>query len=85
MRTADENIGKVLKATRKTYDVALESQIIQCTIRGKLAAEGEEFASVKVGDNVKVSLTSEHEGLIEEILPRKSANRGREFEIRIAG
>ncbi len=72
MRAADENIGKVLKATRKTYDVALESKIIRCTLRGKLAAEGEAFAAVKVGDDVKISLTSETEGLIEEILPRKS-------------
>ncbi len=65
-------IGKVLTATRATYDVAIGDRIVQCTIRGKLAVEDEDYRAVKVGDNVKIALVNENEGVIEEILPRKS-------------
>lgn len=64
--------GKVLKATRKTYNVAVDGKIISCTIRGKLIHENKEYTSVKVGDNVEVALISDGEGVIEKILPRKN-------------
>jgi ribosome biogenesis GTPase len=72
MNAADSKAGKVLKATRKTYDVALGNRVIQCTIRGKLTIDGNEYTAVKVGDNVKVALISDEKGVIEEILPRYS-------------
>ena len=71
MSAADFKTGKVLTATRKTYDVAVGNRVIQCTLRGKVAVDEGETA-VKVGDDVKISLISAAEGVIEEILPRKS-------------
>ncbi len=65
-------IAKVLKSTRATYEVMLENRVIQCTVRGKLVADDESYGSVKVGDNVTVSMVNEQEGVIEKILPRKS-------------
>lgn len=70
--TPAKMIGKVLKATRATYEVILENQVIQCTIRGKLIVDDETYAAVKVGDNVVISLVTEREGVIEKILPRTS-------------
>ncbi|MFQ5583404.1 MAG: GTPase RsgA, partial [Calditrichia bacterium] len=64
--------GKVLKTTRKLYDVAVEGRIIQCVVRGKLSTEDSEYSTVRTGDNVRVSLASEREGIIQEILPRRS-------------
>ena len=64
--------GKVLKVTRKTYDVAVDGRIIPCVIRGRLAADDSEYSAVRVGDDVKVELIGEQEGVIQEILPRRS-------------
>lgn len=64
--------GKVLKVTRKTYDVAIDDRVVPCVVRGKLAIENSEYSSVRAGDNVLVSLVSEEEGMIQEILPRTS-------------
>lgn len=72
MRSGQETIGKVLKATRAAYTVAVNGRRIQCTIRGKLAKKDPSGASVKVGDDVVISVVNEREGVIEEILPRKS-------------
>ncbi len=64
--------GKVLKVTRKTYDVFVEGRIIPCVIRGRLAAEDTEYSVVRVGDDVTVEFVGENEGVIQEILPRRS-------------
>ena len=64
--------GKVLRVTRKTYDVSIGAEIIPCVIRGKLAHADNEYCSVRTGDNVKVVKTSATEGIIQEILPRSS-------------
>jgi ribosome biogenesis GTPase len=64
--------GKVLKVTRKTYDVALDDELLYCTIRGKLTNTDDEYSSVKTGDDVLVSKLSQEEGIIQKILPRKS-------------
>lgn len=72
MSAADFKIGKVLTATRKTYDVAVEDRVIQCTLRGKVIVDESDYSAVKVGDNVKISFITENEGVIEEILPRES-------------
>lgn len=72
MKQKEVHIGKVLKATRKTYNVAVDGRILSCTVRGKLIQDTSEYGSVKVGDNVEVTLVSDREGVIEKILPRKS-------------
>jgi ribosome biogenesis GTPase len=64
--------GKVLKVTRKTYGVSIDKKVIPCVVRGKLAVEDSEYNSVRAGDNVLVSMESENEGVIQEILPRRS-------------
>jgi ribosome biogenesis GTPase len=65
-------VGKVLKTTRKIYDVAVNDSIIPCVIRGKVTLEDSEYSSVRTGDNVKVLLVSDSEGIIQEILPRET-------------
>lgn len=64
--------GKILKVTRKTYDVAISDRVIPCVVRGKLTIDDSEYSSVRAGDNVIVSMVSEDEGVIQEILPRTS-------------
>ena len=64
--------GKVLRVTRKTYDVSIGAEVIPCVIRGKLAHEDSEYCSVRTGDNVRVEKISATEGIIQEILPRSS-------------
>jgi len=73
---AQENqlkVGKVLKVTRKIYDVAVDDIIMPCVIRGKLAIEDSQYGSVRAGDNVQVLAASDGQGVIQEILPRKSS------------
>ena len=64
--------GKVIRATRKTFDVAVNGQIIPCVIRGKLTAQDSEYRVVRVGDDVRIQLISPQEGVIQEILPRRT-------------
>ncbi len=64
--------GRVLRATRATYEVMVGDKVLQCTIRGKLMNEDPDYRSVRVGDFVTVSLVNDHEGIIENILPRSS-------------
>ncbi len=72
MENSSTLIGKVLKVTRKTYDVAVNGRIITCTIKGSLTATESEYRTVRVGDDVKVQLVTDSEGVITEILPRRS-------------
>ncbi len=65
-------VGKVLKVTRKTYDVAVDGRIINCMVKGSLTARNSEYRTVRVGDDVKVQLIRDTEGVITEILPRRS-------------
>ncbi len=65
--------GKVIKATRNVFLVDINHRTVSCSIRGKLAgASGDKNFSLKVGDDVKARLISEEEGVIEEVLPRRS-------------
>lgn len=66
-------VGKVLKVTRKIYDVAVGNTIIPCVVRGKLAVDDSEYCAVRAGDNAKVSISSDGQGVIEKILPRNSS------------
>ncbi len=72
MDRKENHIGIVLSAARKTYRVAINHNIVTCTLRGKVTLDASGYASVKVGDRVAVSLIGEQEGVIEKILPRKS-------------
>lgn len=64
--------GKVLRVTRKTYDVSIGDEVVPCVIRGKLTREDNEYCAVRTGDNVRVVMMPSKEGVIQEILPRKS-------------
>lgn len=72
MVKSDRRTGKVVKTTRKTYLVNIDGKEYSCTVRGKIAGSGDEGSSVKVGDDVRVRLITDSEGVIEEILPRRS-------------
>ncbi len=73
MSQFDISIGKLIKSTRNKYLVKLKDRIVNCTIRGKIVgAPQEENFTVKVGDDVRIQLLSENEGVIQEILPRRS-------------
>ncbi len=73
VQKAEHPIGKVIKVTRKEYLVNLDGRTIVCAVRGKLvgAPDGKAW-QVKVGDNVRIRLIDDQQGVIEEILPRKS-------------
>ena len=65
--------GKVIKSTRNHYLVRTGNKILKCVIRGKIAGKsGEELSAVRVGDNVIVTTAASDEGVIQEILPRRS-------------
>jgi ribosome biogenesis GTPase len=68
-----ELTGKVIRSTRSKYVVYLENKRYTCSVRGKIAGapDGEGF-SIKVGDDVRMCKISDHEGVIEEVLPRRS-------------
>jgi len=73
MQQKVKTIARVIKSTRNSYLVRADGRTINCTIRGRLAGSGGDHTlSVKVGDEVSVSLISESEGIIEKILPRRS-------------
>lgn len=78
--------ARVIKATRKHYEVALEDGTTKrAVVRGKLVGKDQEYQSVKVGDWVEVSLQNENDMvIIEKILPRKSKIiRGRGYKTHI--
>jgi len=64
--------GKVLRVTRKTYDVSVGGEVVRCVVRGTLTLEDNEYCSVRAGDNVRIVMVSDGEGVIQEILPRRS-------------
>jgi len=68
-----ELTGKVIRSTRSQYIVYQGKKRYTCSVRGKIAgaADGEGL-SVKVGDDVRIRKISDHEGVIESVLPRKS-------------
>ncbi len=73
-KTDQQYTGKVIRTIRKQYAVALEDgRTLLCSVRGRLVGlPSNHQGAVKVGDDVLVRLISEEEGVIEEILPRKS-------------
>lgn len=65
-----ENKGRVRKALSGFYYVDMDGTSIVCRARGKFRQEGR---SPLVGDWVEVKITGEGEGMVWEILPRRSA------------
>lgn len=59
--------------TRKTYEVMVEGRIVSCTLRGKVVSDQIGYTAVRAGDDVFVRMISAEEGVIEKILPRRSA------------
>ncbi len=72
-QTMEHAVGKVIKVTRKEYLVNVDGRTIRCAVRGKLvsAPDGKAW-QVRVGDDVRIRLVDREQGVIEEILPRKS-------------
>ena len=69
----DRRPGKVTKSTRNQYQVFSENRNYTCVVRGKIVgSKNRETVSVKVGDDVIIERISNDEGIIIEILPRKS-------------
>ena len=61
--------GVVVKAYNSFYYVQSEKLLLSCKVRGRFKKER---FTLMVGDEVRCSLTGHNEGLIEEILPRRS-------------
>ena len=69
--------GRVVRAHGSFYYVDFgEGDPLPCVLRGKFRKQKRrETSPVVVGDEVKISLVSPQEGVIEEILPRKTELR----------
>jgi len=65
-----EREGIIFKAVSGAYDVDTESGLVRCKARGRFRKEG---VTPLVGDRVRVSVTEDGSGRLEEILPRKNA------------
>ncbi len=66
-------VGTVVRSAGGIYYVHLDDRELKCALRGKLKREDIDVANpVSIGDRVRVSVTGESSGVIEEILPRKS-------------
>ncbi len=82
------HLGLVIKAQSGFFDVSPLSvspsegnvnlrmgaeEIVSCQLRGRLKQGGRKGDILAVGDRVRISLLPEGTGMIEEVLPRKSA------------
>jgi ribosome biogenesis GTPase len=66
-------IGRVVRIGGKTFDVTTEAGRLTCGFRGRLKKERQAVVRlVAVGDVVEVTPTEGTEGVIEEVLPRRS-------------
>jgi len=64
--------GTVLRATGGFFDVLTEGRVVRCRMRGRLKKERQKTDLCVIGDEVEVSLLDGDEGLLEEVLPRRS-------------
>jgi ribosome biogenesis GTPase / thiamine phosphate phosphatase len=62
--------GIIMKALSGFYYVETDDGFIECRARGKLRHDK---IMPLVGDHVKISLTEENQGILEEVLPRKNS------------
>jgi ribosome biogenesis GTPase len=66
-------IGRVVRIGGKTFDVKTPAGLLVCQFRGRLKKERQAVVRlVAVGDEVEVTPTEGTEGVIEEVLPRRS-------------
>lgn len=65
--------GQVFRAQSGFYSVETGQGIITARLRGRLKRDRAEGDIIAVGDRVKISLTPEGTGMIEEIEPRERA------------
>ncbi len=61
--------GRIIKAYNGFYYVRSENKLIECKLRGRFKKDKPDILT---GDLVKISVTNENQGIIEEILPRYS-------------
>lgn len=69
------SIEEGLVVHKSSSDLRVETRIgvvVRCSLRGKLRAAGDGRSPVLVGDRVEISLTSEGEGTLERVLPRRN-------------
>ena len=65
--------GVVVSVTTAMCDVELEGGVLRCRLRGRLSGLETGFTTgVAVGDIVVVSETDQAQGLVEEVLPRRT-------------
>ncbi len=65
--------GRVITAFGDVFYVIIESDIVCCRIRGRIRRVPSEVSSlVVVGDIVAVRITTDGQGIIEEVLPRRN-------------
>ena len=71
--------GRVIRARTSFYDVQGDGAVLRCTLRGRVkraqrSAEGRQIYAdpVAVGDEVSVTPLDNEEGVIEDILPRRT-------------
>lgn len=62
-------IGRVVRANSNIYTVDSAGREYQCKPRGRFRVEGQR---VMVGDLVRITVISDREGVIEDILPRRT-------------
>ncbi len=67
-------LGLIIEVSRGLCRVALDDDVLVCDWRGALIAESTGFTNVvAVGDRVLVSPQAAGHGLVQEVLPRRSA------------
>jgi ribosome biogenesis GTPase len=71
---SQHRLGIVVEVAQGLCRVKVDGRVLLCDIRGTLTAEGTGFTNiVAVGDRALVSLPESDHGLVEEVLPRRSA------------
>ncbi len=65
--------GMVIKAHGGFYYVQTDDRLLTCRVRGTLKQAPWESDLMAVGDRVRVALDEQGKGVIEEILPRRTA------------
>jgi ribosome biogenesis GTPase len=67
-------MGLVLEVSSSVYRVAVDARVLLCSLRGSLTVEETGFTNrVAAGDRVRVTTPGGNRGVIEAILPRRSA------------
>jgi ribosome biogenesis GTPase len=65
-------IGTVVKAQSGFFWVAVDQTTLRCTLRGRLKKSRVPSDIATIGDTVRITPTVKNEGVVEEVLPRRS-------------